>query len=145
MRRLCSLTRSDFVFYFHVNTWRAENAGVNKCEVMNTKTVKKVAAWIAALYLVASLILSALVTFNVKHYEITTHRAPFLVVELERTTISQTRSNGTTCGYSRNGHYIGFGLPSEGFEIGADVLSVFLWSPLNNCCDGIEGRFDVVL
>lgn len=116
-----------------------------KSEVNPTKHIKKIIAWIILLYLLISLVLSVLVTLNVKHYEITTHRAPFLIIELERTTISQTRSNGTICGYSRNGHYIGFGLPSEGFTIGADVLTVFLWSPFNNFCDGVEGRFDVIL
>lgn len=109
------------------------------------KKFKRAIAWLVALYLIISLALSAIVSLNVHRWEIVVRRKPFLIVSLERSTVESVRDDGCGEGHNRQGEYIGFGYPSEGYEIGAEVLSAFVYNPLTNWNDDIMTRFDWIL
>lgn len=89
--------------------------------------------WLLVLYLMACLMVSWFVSSGM--YEVIEHRQGLVVVEIDTVTINEP---GNAIG--TNGAPIGY---PEDIPVGARVVSVFLWNPLNNYCDDIIGRWDI--
>lgn len=106
------------------------------------KHARKIVAAAVVLYLVVSLVLSCCISFGLARREIILHRAPFLLVDVARSTVEAIRDDGIAEGADQHGEYIAF-TPNE--KPGDNILTVFVWNPLSNWCDDIAARFDVAV
>lgn len=106
------------------------------------KHAKKILFAAVVVYLAVSLILSCCISIGIERREIILHRAPFLLVDVARSSVESTRSDGKTEGTDQHGEYIAF-TPDK--QPGDNVLTVFVWNPLSNWCDDIAARFDVAV
>ena len=90
-------------------------------------------------YLLVSLLLSALVSFGLARWPIILHRVPFLLVDIAVSRVHSIRSDGVPDGIDQHGEYIAF---DDNLAIGTHAVSVFLWNPFTNWCDDILFRYD---
>lgn len=104
--------------------------------------MKRILTVAVSVYLIVSLALSCLVSFGLARREIISHRAPFLLVDVARSTVDSIRDDGNAEGTDQHGEFIAF---SEGVRPGDHVLTVFVWTPVNNFCDDCIARFDMAV
>ncbi len=98
----------------------------------------------AAAYTAASMLLSGLLSAGIGKNAITTHRAPFALVEIDVSRVEGSEADGHIYGSNHLGEYIGFGMDAKAYPVGSTVVSVMLWNPLNNYCDDIIARYDFI-
>lgn len=106
------------------------------------KHAKKILSAAVVVYLAISLVLSCCISIGLERREIILHRAPFLLVDVARSTVEAIRDDGIAEGADQHGEYIAF-TPDE--QPGDNVLTVFIWNPLSTWCDDIVARFDVAV
>ena len=107
--------------------------------------MKNIVKTAAIVYLCISLLLSVIVSGCIlPPGAIITRRAPFLILELCYSGVEGIHEDGRIFGYNRSG-YIGFGRDESAFPLGSHVLTLFVWNPLNNYCDDIAARHDLLV
>ena len=94
-----------------------------------------------ALYIALSLILSACISLGLARWEIISHRAPFLLVDIAVSEVTTPRPDGLHDGHDQHGEYIAF----EGLETGDKVLSLMIFNPFTNWPDDISARYDLAV
>lgn len=96
-------------------------------------------------YLCISLLLSVIASGCIlPPGDVITRRAPFLILEFCYSGVEGIHPDGRIFGYNDRG-YIGFGRDESAFPLGSHVLTLFVWNPLNNYCDDIAARFDLLV
>ena len=106
------------------------------------RTVKRIICTIVAGYILASMVLSFLVSIGVFRWEIICHRAPFLLIDVVFSKVEGTDMRDRTYGYDQHGEYIGF---ASDVDAGDNVISLMVFNPMNNYCDDIAERYDVAV
>ena len=107
--------------------------------------MKNIIKTAALVYLCISLFLSVIVSSCALPLgEVVTRRAPFLILELCYSGVEGVHPDGQAFGYNDHG-YIGFGRGESVFPLGSHVLTLFVWNPLNNYCDDIAARYDLLV
>lgn len=91
-------------------------------------------------YLLASCVLSVLVSIDVVYWPIVSHREPFLLVDVAVSTVLDYRQGGVPQGFDQHGNYIAY---NPGVVPGQRALSIFVWNPFTNWCDDIVIRWDI--
>lgn len=105
---------------------------------------KAVLKYLVAAYIVGSFTLSLVTSVFGYDAGLMTHRAPFTVIEVTLSKVIGKEAGGHIYGWDSHGAYIGFGYDAEEYSEGTNVLSVMVWNPLNNYCDDIVERFDLL-
>ena len=108
------------------------------------KKATRAAFRIAAVYTATSLILSGLTSLGIGRNTIIRHRVPFTIIDVNFSTVDGIEPDGHIYGHNHLGEYIGFGIDQEVYPVDLQVVSVMLWNPLNNYCDDIVERYDIL-
>lgn len=106
------------------------------------KVLRRVLCAVVIGYILVSMALSLLVSVGVFRWNIICHRMPFVLVDVVFSEVEGIDAPDHKFGYDQHNDYIGF---RSGVEVGNKVLSLMVYSPLDNYCDNIAERFDIVV
>lgn len=106
------------------------------------KVLRRAICAIAAGYILVSMALSLLVSAGIFRWDIICHRMPFALVDVAFSEVEGFDAPDHKFGYDQHNEYIGF---RSDVEVGSRVLSLKVYNPLDNYCDNIAERFDIVI
>lgn len=104
------------------------------------KTAIRIVCRVAAWYIMVSTVFSLMVSLGVFRWEIISRRAPFVIIDAAFSKVEGEDHPNHKYGFDQHDEYIGF---DPDAIIGDKVLSLMVFSPLNNEVDDIVERFDI--